>query len=623
MRIPDDKVDEVRNAADIVEVIGATVRLKKRGRSYVGLCPFHQEKTPSFTVSPDKQMFHCFGCSKGGNVFTFVMERDKMTFVEAVRFLADRAGIGLPVEGGENRDGETEQEQLLEICRLAGLHFQQNLLHHVEGQLALEYLRHRGFTDETIRKFGLGYALNSWDDMVQFARREHLDAALVEKAGLLVRREDNTGLYDRFRGRAMFPIHSASGRTIAFGARKLREDDPLGKYINSPETPVYNKSRVLYGLFQAKEAIREKEFVVLVEGYADLITVAQAGIENIVASSGTALTEEQIQLISRYARKVTLVYDADSAGSKATLRGGDLIIERDLDVRVAALPAGEDPDSFVRKNSGKAFSALVEGAESFVDFRARQLHAGGFFSTPEGKTQAIRSLVETIARYPDELKRTFYLKRVAQEYDVYESVLLREMEKHGGRHPAQHRIGKREDVTRESPPHQAPAVALRKDQSVPPAERDLLRLVLEHKGAMLRYVFSRIDKELLTSRVVRRILEAVDGHEEGGEPWEPGTLIDEFDDQEARELVASLMMPQHELSKGWKEMGSDPPAPDPYAIANDCIDLLHQQQLDERIDGLYRAMKDAELRGETITTFQEEILVLQKEKRSLKQRNAG
>ena len=522
-----------------------------------------------------------------------------------------------------HRGGDTEQEQLLEICRLAGLHFQQNLLNHVEGRLALEYLRHRGFTDETIRKFGLGYALNSWEDMVQLARREHLDPALVEKAGLLVRREGNTGLYDRFRGRAMFPIHSASGRTIAFGARKLREDDPLGKYINSPETPVYNKSRVLYGLFQAKESIREKEFVVLVEGYADLITVAQAGIENVVASSGTALTEEQIQLMSRYARKITLVYDADSAGSKAALRGGDLIIERDLDVRVAALPAGEDPDSFVRKNSGKAFNALLEGAESFVDFRARQLHAGGILCNPEGKTQAIRSLIETVARYPDELKRTLYLKRIAQEYDVYESVLFREMEKITGRHPVQHRFGKKQDVPQDALAQHAPAVALRNDRPLPPAERDLLRLVLEHKGAMLRYIFSRIDKDLLTSPVVRQIIEAVDGHEEGGEPWEPGTLVDELGDQEAEQLVARLTMPQHELSKGWREMGSDPPPPDPYTIANDCIDLLHQQQLDGQIDGVYRTMKDAELRGEDITSYREEILGLQKEKRSLKQRSGG
>jgi DNA primase len=617
MRIPDEKIDEIRNAADIVDVIGTTVRLKKRGRSYVGLCPFHQEKTPSFTVSPDKQMFHCFGCSKGGNVFTFVMERDKMSFIEAVRFLADRAGIRLPAEGGENREGDSEQDQLLEICRAAGLHFQDNLLNHVEGQLALEYLRHRGFSDQTIRKFGLGYALNTWDDLLQFAKREHLDPALVERAGLLVRREDGTGTYDRFRGRAMFPILSAGGRTIAFGARKLREDDPLGKYINSPETPVYNKSRVLYGLFQAKEAIREKEFVIMVEGYADLITVVQAGIENIVASSGTALTEEQIQLISRYARKVTLVYDADSAGSKATLRGGDLIIERDLDVRVAELPAGEDPDSFVRKNGGKAFLALLEAAESFVDFRARQLQSAGSFASPEGKTQAIRSLVETIARFPDELKRTFYLKRIAQSYDIYESVLQREIEKILGRQASQQRFTRKQDA---GPPTQ-PAVQVAppaKQMSIPPLERELLRLVLEHKGTMLRYVFSRIDKDLLTSPVVLRVLERIDAREEGGDPWEPGRLFDELDDAEGRELVSRLLMPQHELSRGWREMGTDPPPPDPYVIADDCISRLLIQHMDDRIAGLYGTLKEAELRGEDILAIQSEILELQKEKKGIK-----
>jgi DNA primase len=619
MRIPDEKIDEIRNAVDIVDVIGATVRLRKRGRSYVGLCPFHQEKTPSFTVSADKQMFHCFGCGKGGNVFTFVMERDKMPFIEAVRFLADRAGIRLPAEGGENRDGDTEQDQLFEICRAVGLHYQDNLLSHVEGKLALEYLRHRGFTDQTIRKFGLGYSLHSWDDVLQFTRREGFDAGLVERAGLLVRREDNTGVYDRFRGRAMFPILSASGRTIAFGARKLREDDPLGKYINSPETPVYNKSRVLYGLFQAKEAIREKEFVIMVEGYADLISVVQAGIENIVASSGTALTEEQIQLVKRYARKVTLVYDADSAGSKATLRGGDLIIERDLDVRVAELPAGEDPDSFVRKNGGPAFLALLDAAESFVDFRARQLQSGGSFATPEGKTQAIRSLVETIARYPDELKRVFYLKRIARQYDIYESVLLREMDKILGRQTTQQRFTRRPEAETQTTPAVQP-VAPKINRPIPASERELLRLVLEHKGGMLRYVFSRIDKDLMTAPLVQQVIAIIDMHEEGGEPWEPGTLINELEDEDARQLVARLITPQHEISKGWREMGSDPPPPDPYTIADDCIARLHLQQLDDRIAAVYLQIKDAELRGEENTALQEEILSLQRDKKEIQKR---
>jgi DNA primase len=349
VRIPDEKIDEIRNASDIVDLISSYVSLKKRGKNYTGLCPFHKEKTPSFSVSPGKQMFYCFGCGKGGNVISFIMEHDKVSFLEAVRALADRVGISLPSDSPGDADKSTEQEALYALCREAQARFQHNLLESVEGKLALEYFRHRGFSDETIRLFGLGYSLNSWEDIAGMVRGKGLSLDQADRAGLLVRREDGSGFYDRFRGRAMFPIVSTSGRPIGFGARKMREDDPLGKYINSPETPIYDKSRVLYGLFQAKEAIREREFAIMVEGYADLISVYQAGTRNIVASSGTALTEEQVQLLSHYTKRITLVYDADSAGSKATIRGVDLIIARGLDVNVVELPTGEDPDSFVRK----------------------------------------------------------------------------------------------------------------------------------------------------------------------------------------------------------------------------------------------------------------------------------
>jgi DNA primase len=284
----------------------------------------------------------------------------------------------------------------------------------VEGKLALEYFRHRGFSDATIEAFGLGYAMHGWDDLVKLAEREKFDLSMLEKAGLLVRREDGSGYYDRFRARAMFPILSTTGRVIAFGARKMREDDPLGKYINSPETPIYNKSRTLYGLSHARDAIREKGFAVLVEGYADLISVFQGGMHNIVASSGTALTSEQVGLLSRYTKNITLVYDGDSAGSQATFRGVDLIIESDLDVRVAELPAGEDPDSFVRKLGPEAFGHLLDQAVSFLDFKARLFEQEGLFATPEGKTRAVRSFVETIAKMKDELKRNFYIQHVAE-----------------------------------------------------------------------------------------------------------------------------------------------------------------------------------------------------------------
>ncbi|MDL1892144.1 DNA primase, partial [Sphingobacteriales bacterium CHB3] len=368
MRIPESKIEEVRRASDIVDVISGYVRLKKRGKNFLGLCPFHTEKTPSFNVSPERQMYHCFGCGVGGNVLTFVMEHEKVSFVEAVRTLAERAGILLPEEGVEDKEKITESEALYNACRSAARFFHENMMNTVEGQLALEYFRHRGFKEETIRSFGLGYSMNGWDSLLKVAQRENIPVDVMEKAGLLIKREDGSGHYDRFRGRAMFPIFSVTGRVIGFGARKLRKDDPLpGKYINSPETPIYSKSRSLYGIFQAKEAIREHEYAILVEGYADLISVYQEGMKNIVASSGTALTEEQIDLIGRYARKITLVYDADSAGSKATMRGVDLIIEQGLDVRVAALPEGDDPDSFVKKNGGEAFGKLLDTAASFLD----------------------------------------------------------------------------------------------------------------------------------------------------------------------------------------------------------------------------------------------------------------
>ncbi|MEK9138256.1 MAG: DNA primase, partial [Bacteroidota bacterium] len=381
---------------------------------------------PSFHVNQDRGTYYCFGCGNGGNVFSFISQLEKVSFIEAVRSLAERVGIALPSESPEESAEATENEKLYDVCRKAGLYFYESLTTTVEGKLALEYFHHRGFTDETIRKFGLGYSMNSWDELMKRMERENVPIDLLDKAGLVVKREDalparlasasaeragrqGSAYYDRFRGRAMFPIFSSSGRTIAFGARKMREDDPLGKYINSPETPIYNKSRNLYGLFQAKEAIREKEYAILVEGYADLISVYQAGIQNIVASSGTALTEEQIQLVGRYAKNITLVYDADSAGSKATVRGVDLIIEQGLEVKVAELPAGDDPDSFVKKNGGEAFQKYLDSAVSFLDFKAKAFQSEGLLNTPDGQARAVRSIVETIAKMKDELKRTFYI----------------------------------------------------------------------------------------------------------------------------------------------------------------------------------------------------------------------
>ena len=354
MKIPQEKIDEIRAASDAVDVISKYVQLKKRGKDYLGLCPFHQEKTPSFSVSPQKQLFYCFGCHRGGDVVKFVMEYEKSSYVEALEQLAERAGITI-TRTEEAYEAANETEKLYNVMSYAARMFYTNLTKSNEGEFALAYFRDRGFTNQTMTTFGLGYSLRSWESLLKKAQEDGIDPEDLSKVGLIRRREDGSG-YDTFRGRAMFPIFNTTGRVIAFGARKLYDDDTLGKYINSSETSIYHKSKVLYGLSQAKDAIRERDFAILVEGYADLISVFQAGTKNIVASSGTALTPEQIQLISRYTKNITLVYDADSAGANAMMRGVDLILEGGLDVHIVQLPEGDDPDSFVQKNGGIVYA---------------------------------------------------------------------------------------------------------------------------------------------------------------------------------------------------------------------------------------------------------------------------
>lgn len=620
MRIPEAKIEEVRRASDIVDVISAYVRLKKRGKNFLGLCPFHSEKTPSFNVSHDRQMYHCFGCGVGGNVFTFVMEYEKVSFIEAVRTLAARAGIPLPEEGRTGNVQDTETESLYAVCRAAARMFYDNMMNTVEGRLALEYFRNRGFSDETIRSFGLGYSMNGWDNIVKWAEREKYPLTLVEKAGLITKREDGSGYYDRFRGRAMFPIFSVTGRVIGFGARKLREDDTVqGKYINSPETPIYVKSKSLYGIYQAKDALREKEHAVLVEGYADLLSVFQAGFRNVVASSGTALTEEQIQLIGRYAKQITIVYDADSAGSKAALRGVDVILEQGLDVRIARLPEGEDPDTFVKKHGSAAFAELLEKAVSFLEFKAAILQEEGKFDTPEGQAEAIRSIVESIAKVKDELRRSFFIKSIAERYGVYESTLYRELERFIGKE----RTRRRYEVERDVPlagQDRIPAEGLRvppRSLEVPAVERDLLKLMLEHGDEMVRYVFSYVRPDHFSHPYVLQALTKILAHVEAGDVWDANVLVDETQDEAFRHFIAEVTFSRYELSKGWKTLDAMPEEPDPGELAERCLVQLKKQELERLLDENQRHMKEARLRGEDVSGFLLQHKALLDEKRDL------
>lgn len=619
MRYSPEKIDEIRAATDIVDLIGSYVRLKKRGKNFVGLCPFHTEKTPSFNVSPERQMFHCFGCGVGGNVFTFLMELEKVSFPEAVRTLGERAGIPLPQPSGADAGKASETEEYYEACSMAGRFYYQCLTETVEGKLALEYFHHRGFSDETIRKFGLGYAPHSWDALIRHAASKNVPLSVLAKAGLLRQREDSPaeggreGYYDYFRGRAMFPIFTTTGRVVGFGARKLREDDPLGKYINSPETPIFNKSRILYGLYHAKEAIREKDCAVLVEGYADLISVFQAGIRNVVASSGTALTTEQVQLVGRYTKNIIIVYDADSAGSKAALRGVDVILENNLDVKVAQLPQGDDPDSFVRKHGGKAFEQLTAEAVSFVDFIARAYERMGKFTTPEGQAEAIRAIVQTVAKMQDELKRHFYIKQIAEQYKLYESVLYRELEKYLPRSRASAPSARTIPVLEPSPGQ--PILPTRDD--LPAAERDLLHAMLEGRADVLTLVFQNIVPEDFMNEKARQLglMLRETWNTEGA--IDSARLVNELEDESLRRLVAKLLFTRYELSKRWKESGVEVARADPLEVARDAIVALRKRSLSKRIEENQRQIQEAGERGEDITQFLAQRQRLLEEMKSL------
>jgi DNA primase len=596
MRISEEIIEQVRSSNDIIDVISSYVRLKKRGKNYIGLCPFHQEKTPSFTVSADKQMYHCFGCHKGGNVFTFVMEHDKVAFAEAVRMLAARVGIVIPE--GPVTEAQTEQEHFYNACRFAGQMFLENLMKTDEGRGALEYFHNRGFSDETIRLFGLGYSLQSWDGLLVRANKEGITTEHLQKAGLIRLREDGSP-YDYFRGRAMFPIVSTAGRVIGFGARKIREDDAVaGKYINSPETSIYNKSRVLFGLFHSKEAIRGEETALMVEGYADLISLFQSGIQNVVASSGTALTEEQLQLLGRYSKTLVLVYDADSAGSDATLRGVDLALEQDFDVRIVRLPEGEDPDTFVRKFGAKEFRKSVSESISFIEFKAQRFYQQGAFSSPERKAEAVRSIVQSIAKMKDELKRNFYVKEVAGKYDIYESVIYRELDKWIVRERKSEVRGRILEKQSPSSVTTIDSTPVAERKSIPIEELTLLKQILEADNNVLEFIASNIDLTDLTDAGVREIVdivlrERVEGRYSGAQD-----LVHLIDDAELREIITDVSVSKYGLNKEWQKEFTEG---DPWQLANDSIRMIKQHAIKKEMEENKKRLKEAiETSGDTM-----------------------
>ena len=426
--ISQDAIGNILAATRIDEVIGDFVALKRRGVNLIGLCPFHNEKTPSFTVSPSKGIFKCFGCGKAGNTVSFLMEYEHFSYPEALRFLAKRYHIEIEEEEqtAEQIQEKNEKESLFLLNQFAQKYFAGNLFDSEEGKaVGLTYLKERGFQEETIKKFGLGYSAESWDDFSRHATDNGYKPEYLVKTGLSVQKESR--LIDRFHGRVIFPIYSVSGRIIGFGGRILTGEKNIAKYLNSPESEIYNKSKSLYGIYYAKNAIVSGNNCYLVEGYTDVISLSQAGFENVVASSGTSLTHDQVRLIQRYTSNITILYDGDPAGIKASMRGIDMILEQGMNVKIVLFPEGEDPDSFVRNNrTADVESFITKNSVNFILFKTRLLleETSG---DPIKKAALIKEIVGTIALIPDGISRSVYVKECSSTMNVPEQTLLNEL----------------------------------------------------------------------------------------------------------------------------------------------------------------------------------------------------
>jgi DNA primase len=604
-------IDRIMEATDIVEVIGEFVQLKKRGANYVGLSPFANEKTPSFTVSPAKGIFKDFSSGKGGSTVTFLMELEKFTYPEALKWLAKKYGIEVEetIDSTENKEEENHRESLMIVSAYAAKFFHESLLETEEGQnIGLSYFKERGFSNETIRKFELGYSPDQWEAFSSKALKDGYQQEFLEETGLSVKRDNGT-LYDRYRGRVMFPIHSFTGRVIAFGGRTLKSDKSVPKYVNSPESEIYHKSNVLYGLHFAKKAIRDEDNCYLVEGYADVLSVHQAGIENVVASSGTSLTVEQIRLIGRFTKNVTILYDGDAAGIKASLRGLDMILEEGLNVKVVLFPDGHDPDSYVRLVGTNGFkNHIAQNRKDFILYKTDMLlkDAG---TDPIRRAEVIREIVESIAKIPDSIKASVFIRECSHLLEIDERALLTELNKMRqakARKDAQQQSARTIEPADYLPPEElTPEPPVKKDDAS--QEREIVRLLLLYGNKMIDW--DGIANTYIGPFMVTELGDVEFEHpaskkfiELYAKELENGVLPEEqffihYQDKEIVDLTVTLLATKYTLSENWYEMHKIL-VPDEQvnmkATILGAIFHLKKQKVGKILDGLRTELQKAE-----------------------------
>jgi DNA primase len=525
MRIPRGFSEDLRNQADIVRIISDYVSLKKKGRDWAACCPFHNEKTPSFYVSQGKQIFKCFGCSKGGSVFDFIMEIEGCSFPEAVRVVAQKTGVTVPVETDNTREYEERASQRAELMRLnewAIEFFEQNLIETSEGRRALDYLARRGVNEETRKAFRLGYAPNNYDAMGGYLRSRGAPTVQIERSGLVTLKESG-GFYDRFRNRLMFPICDTQGRVIAFGGRVLGDGEP--KYLNSPETALYTKGMNLFGLSQAREAIRQRGYAILVEGYLDFLIPFQAGVRNLVASLGTALTENQVRLLGRYARRIVVNFDPDSAGQAATKRSLELLLTEGFKVNVLTLPDNLDPDEYIRAHGPESYLKLLKGSQPFLDYIVDQAISSHDQTRPTGKVETINAILPYLRLVKDRIERAEHFERIADRLKI-DSRLIREEFKKAAETRLE-RVGER---------------AVKATLVVKPAERKLLEILINQATVRRLMMFQMTGGDyegLRTAQLFRLIFEF---EQQGVEASYHNLSQALGDDDLARDLLPGLII---------------------------------------------------------------------------------
>jgi len=564
--------DKVKQQADIVRVVGEYVRLKKTGKDFSGLCPFHQEKTPSFTVSPIKQIFYCFGCGKGGDVYNFVMDMEKCEFPEAVKVVAEKCGIAIPRQKERSPEERKENQQrsvLVEMHREAQTFLVKQLEGTLEGKAARAYLEDRGLDKDAIAGFGIGYAPSGGDALLRHLKPKYSDKLLVD-SGLVSRDQSAGRLFDRFRRRITFPISNESGKIVAFGARALGDDMP--KYLNSPETPIYSKSNVLYHMDRAKEALRRQDFAILVEGYMDAIAVARAGISNVVASCGTSLAEPQIKLLGRFTRRVIVNYDPDTAGQAATERSLSLLLEHDFEVRVLALPPignkKADPDLFIRERGKDEYLKLLKEAPPYVDYliaRARQMD----LTTAEGKQRALNFLLPYIQKIPSGILRSEWATRVAQQLRIDEPLLRSALTKAA--------------KERRSEIKTQPELLGR---AAKPVERRLIRMLAEAQGFRQELAKQLQNARLYHGLETEKIFAALVIASLSGQPLQAAEVGAALEERDRRLLFEILFEEANEPT--WEE-------------AMSCIEALQHRQAERELADVQRSIEAnpaaPELRG--------------------------